>query len=217
MITTGHDVRGNLVSQTTCQNQAANQCSTEYYTYYPDDTNPAPPPDPRNDLVTTIRDGRSSSATDNRYLTTYTYNAAGNQTSATTPPVAGFPNGRTTTMTYTTATTPAVGGGTTPAGLLSTTTTPGGAVETIGYYSDGDVATVTDPAGEATTYSYDALGRVLDQDGRLRQLPERPGHQLHLQRRRARCSPRPTRRSPTTSPAPCTPRGRPTPTTPTAT
>jgi RHS repeat-associated protein len=161
VITTGHDLRGNLVSQTTCQNQAANQCSTEYYTYYPDDTTPSPPTDPRNDLVTTIRDGRSSSATDNRYLTTYTYNAAGDQTSATTPPVAGFPNGRTTTMTYTTATTSAVGGGVAPAGLLAATTTPGGATETIGYYSDGDVATVTDPAGEATTYTYDVLGRVL--------------------------------------------------------
>ena len=132
VITTGHDVRGNMVSQTTCQNQAASQCSTQYYTYYPDDTSTNLPPDPRNDLVLTLRDGRSTSATDNRYLTTYAYNAAGNQTSATTPPVAGFPNGRTTTMTYTTATTPAVGGGTTPAGLLSTTTTPGGATSRSG-------------------------------------------------------------------------------------
>ncbi len=161
VITTGHDVRGNMVAQTTCQNQAANQCSTEYYTYYPDDTSTNPSPDPRNDLVLTLRDGRSTSATDNRYLTTYAYNAAGNQTTAITPPVPGFPNGRTTTMTYTTSSTPAVGGGTTPAGLLATTGTPGGAVETVGYYSDGDVASVTDPAGEVTTYGYDAIGRVI--------------------------------------------------------
>jgi RHS repeat-associated protein len=161
VITTGHDLRGNLVSQTTCQNQAANACSTGYYTYYPDDTTAPLTPDPRNDLILTIRDGRSSGPTDNRYLTTYTYDAAGNQTSATTPPVPGYPNGRTTTMAYTTSSTAAVGGGTTPAGLLATTTTPGGAVESIGYYSDGDVASVTDPAGEVTKYSYDALGRVI--------------------------------------------------------
>jgi RHS repeat-associated protein len=161
VITTGHDLRGNMVSQTTCENQAANQCSTQYYTYYPDDTSTNLSPDPRNDLVLTLRDGRSTSATDNRYVTTYAYNAAGNQTSATTPPVPGFSNGRTTTMTYTTSSTTAVGGGTTPAGLLATTTTPGGAVETLGYYSDGDVASVTDPAGEVTKYAYDNIGRVI--------------------------------------------------------
>ncbi|HVB44807.1 MAG TPA: LamG-like jellyroll fold domain-containing protein [Streptosporangiaceae bacterium] len=161
VITTGHDVRGNLVSQTTCQDQAANQCSTEYYTYYPDDTTTKLTSDPRNDLVLTLRDGRSSSATDNRYLTTYAYDAAGNQTSATTPPVPGFPDGRTTALVYTTSTTPAAGGGSTPAGLLASATTPGGATETISYYSDGDVASVTDPAGEVTKYGYDALGRVL--------------------------------------------------------
>jgi RHS repeat-associated protein len=158
VITTGHDVRGNLVSQTTCQDQAASDCSTQYYTYYLNGTSTT---DPRNDLVLTMRDGRSSSATDNRYLTSYTYNSAGNQTSATTPPVPGFPNGRTTAMTYTTSSTAAVGGGTTPAGLLTTETTPGGANESIGYYANGDVASVTDPAGEVTRYSYDAVGRVL--------------------------------------------------------
>jgi len=161
VITTGHDVRGNMVSQSTCQNEAANQCSTEYYTYFPDDTTTPLSPDHRNDLVLTLRDGRSTSATDNRYLTTYAYDSTGNQTSATTPPVPGFPNGRTTKMTYTTTTTAAVGGGTTPAGLLATTTTPGGAVETIAYYSDGDVASVTDPAGEVTKYGYDNIGRVI--------------------------------------------------------
>src|SRR6185437_16189112 len=161
VVTTGHDVRGNLVSQSTCQDQAASECSTEYYTYYPNDTAATLTPDPRNDLVLTLRDGRSSSATDNRYLTSYAYDAGGHQISATTPPVPGFPSGRTTTMTYTTSSTAAAGGGTTPAGLLATETTPGGGTETIGYYSDGDPAQVTDPAGEATRYAYDALGRVL--------------------------------------------------------
>src|SRR5260370_30006145 len=69
---------------------------------------------------------------------------------------------RTTRMTRRrrSAPTAAVGGGTTPAGLLATTTTPGGAVESIGYYSDGDVASITDPACEVTKYSYDPLGRA---------------------------------------------------------
>ena len=62
---TGHDVRGNTVSQTTCQDQANNKCSTVYYTYYPDDTSTTLSPDPRNDLMLTMRDGRSVSATDN--------------------------------------------------------------------------------------------------------------------------------------------------------
>src|SRR5205814_243791 len=75
--TTGHDVRGNLVSQTTCQNQAASLCSTAYYTYFPDDTTAVlTTADPRNDLPLTMRDGRSSSATDNRYLTSHAHDRA---------------------------------------------------------------------------------------------------------------------------------------------
>src|SRR5581483_11813277 len=45
VVTTGHDVRGNTVSQTTCQNQAANACATTYYSYYPDDTSTTLTPD----------------------------------------------------------------------------------------------------------------------------------------------------------------------------
>ena len=99
--TTGHDVRGNMVSQTTCQNQAASACSTVYYTYYPDDTSAQlTTADPRNDMVLTVRDGRSSSATDNTYLTSYSYDAKGDRTGVTTPVVPGFPSGRTTAITY---------------------------------------------------------------------------------------------------------------------
>ncbi|MET8243116.1 LamG-like jellyroll fold domain-containing protein [Streptomyces sp. NPDC005202] len=50
MTITGHDVRGNVVSSTSCQDQAANKCNTEYYTYYPDDTTAQlTTADPRND------------------------------------------------------------------------------------------------------------------------------------------------------------------------
>jgi RHS repeat-associated protein len=162
VVTTGHDVRGNMVSQTTCQNQAADQCSTTYYTYYPDDTSPNPSWDPRNDMVLTVRDGRSSGPADNTYLTSYGYDAAGNRTTVTTPPVPGFPTGRTTTTSYSAASTyPAVDGGFAPAGLVATVTTPGAAVRTLTYLHNGDLARTVDPAGLATTYTYDGLGRVL--------------------------------------------------------
>src|SRR5262249_52698465 len=75
--TTGHDVRGNLVSKTACQNLATNACSTTYYTYFPDDTSTSPTPDPRNDVQLTSRDPRSSSATDNNFLTSYSYDVHG--------------------------------------------------------------------------------------------------------------------------------------------
>ncbi|WP_344615052.1 LamG-like jellyroll fold domain-containing protein [Dactylosporangium salmoneum] len=154
--TTEHDVRGNTVSSTTCQDRSANKCSTVYYTYYPDATTKVLTPDPRNDVMLTMRDGRSASATDNTYLTTYTYDAAGNRTAATDP------LGRVTRTAYTDGTTvAAVDGGFAPAGLPMTVTTPAGAVQTIQYYRSGDVAKVTDPAGKVTEYTYDTLGRAL--------------------------------------------------------
>ncbi|MFJ8298943.1 LamG-like jellyroll fold domain-containing protein [Streptomyces sp. NPDC094447] len=159
----GHDVRGNTVSQTTCQNTAANKCSTEYYTFYPDSTTAFPPMDLRNDLILTERDGRSTGPTDNAYLTSYSYDAGGNLLSVTTPPVAGHPNGRTASTTYTTATTPAAEGGTavTPAGLVSLVTTPGGRRTTYSYFSTGDLAKITDANGASVEYTYDKLGREI--------------------------------------------------------
>jgi RHS repeat-associated protein len=166
MTITGHDIRGNLTSQATCQDQALNECSTAYYSYYPDDTSPALAPDPRNDLPLTARGPGSSSGTDDTYLTSYAYNSSGELASQTGPPVAGFPGGRRTTYTYTTTATPAYKSsgqvsGTTPAGLPLTQTSPGGAVTSWEYYSDGDVYQVTDPDGLTTAYTYDGLGRVL--------------------------------------------------------
>lgn len=158
---TGHDVRGNTVSQTSCQDTAAAKCSTEYYTYFPDATTAFPPMDLRNDLMLTERDGRSSGPADNTYLTSYTYDTAGNVTSVTTPPVAGHPNGRTATTTYTTTATVAVGGGNAPAGLMDTVTTPGGKKTTYKYFANGDLAEVTDANGATKKYTYDNLGRKI--------------------------------------------------------
>ncbi|HEY0718242.1 MAG TPA: LamG-like jellyroll fold domain-containing protein, partial [Streptosporangiaceae bacterium] len=160
--TTGHDARGNLVSETTCQDQTADKCSTSYYTYYLKGTLAAPQPDPGNDLLKTESDGRSSSASDTTYQTGYTYNSLGELTAETTPPVAGHSSGRTTTTTYTDGTTvAAVGGGYAPAGLPSTVTSPGGALTQTRYYSDGDVAQTVDADHLVTSYTYDGLGRVL--------------------------------------------------------
>lgn len=162
---TGHDIRGNTVSQTDCQDTAADKCATDYYTYYPDATTAFPPMDPRNDLPLTERDARSSGPTDNTYLTSYIYDTAGNVTSVTTPPVAGHPNGRTATTTYTTTATAAAEGGTAkaPAGLVDTVTTPGGKKTTYKYFANGDLAEVTDANGATAKYAYDNLGRPISE------------------------------------------------------
>lgn len=152
--TEDHDVRGNIVSSTTCQNQAAGKCSTVYYTYYPDATSTTLTPDPRNDVLLTVRDGRSSSATDDRYLTTLTYDAKGNRTAVTDP------LGRITRITYSDGTGAAVGGGLVPAGLPTAVTTPGGARRSATYYRTGDVAAVTEATGKVTSYVYDRAGRL---------------------------------------------------------
>ncbi|MEV4942876.1 LamG-like jellyroll fold domain-containing protein [Streptomyces zaomyceticus] len=163
--TTGHDVRGNTVSRTVCQDTKANRCSTEYSTYFPDATTVLPPMDPRNDLPLTERDGRSTSTADNAYLTSYTYDAGGNVTAVTSPPVAGHPNGRTTSTVYTTAATPAAEGGSAkaPAGLVAQVTTPGGKRITHTYFANGDLAATVDPNGAKVTFAYDGLGRQISQ------------------------------------------------------
>ncbi|MBM0237169.1 VCBS repeat-containing protein [Micromonospora sp. ATA32] len=115
-------------------------------------------PDPRNDVLLTMRDGRSASETDNTYLTSYGYDAKGNQTAITDP------LGRLTRTTYTDGTTVAAkDGGFAPAGLPSTVTTPGGQVQQVVYYASGDVAEVIEPGGKVTRYTYDSLGRPVSE------------------------------------------------------
>jgi large repetitive protein len=165
VITTGDDVRGNQVSKSTCQVMATDTCSTEYWTYYPDDTTAILATlSVKNNLPMTYSDARSSSAGDTAYQTKYTYDALGDLTGVTTPPVAGYPSGRTTTTRYTDGTSVLAYGSTTayaPPGLAYQLTTPGGAVTSTKYYADGDIASVTNPLGEVTVYTYDNIGRVL--------------------------------------------------------
>ena len=170
--TTQHDVRGNETAETTCQDTATDACSTKYWTYYPDDTSvQLATPSPENDQQLTYRDPRSSSSTDATYETTYTYNTCGERTGVTTPPVAGYSAGLTTTTVYTTGSSSTTCGqaqlahGSTtqyaPAGLVAQTSTPGGAITTYQYDAAGDLYQETSPLGETTTYTYDGLGRVV--------------------------------------------------------
>ncbi|MFE6055313.1 LamG-like jellyroll fold domain-containing protein [Kitasatospora sp. NPDC056446] len=160
--TTGHDARGNVVTKTTCQDQARQKCSTTYSSFLPDATTTKLTPSPLNDLVSSVRDGRSADAADTSYQTSYSYDAAGNQTGVTTPAVAGFPNGRTTAIAYTDGTTNAAAdSGLAPKGLPYRTTSPGGAVTAIAYNRNGDIASVTSPSGLVTRFTYDNLGQIL--------------------------------------------------------
>ncbi|MER6950427.1 RHS repeat-associated core domain-containing protein [Nonomuraea sp. NPDC000554] len=151
-----NDKRGNPLSGTSCR--TANNCQTAYATYY---LNKDDEFDARNGRQLTNRDARSSSATDNTYATTYDYNTYGEPTKETTPPTPDFPNGRSTSATYTDGSEPAVNGGTTPAGLVKTRTDAKGNAWTYRYTAAGDLAEQTDPAGLVTKLDYDALGRVV--------------------------------------------------------
>lgn len=110
-----------------------------------------------------IRDARSSSATDTRYLTQRVFDANHNVISETGPPVPGFDSGTQRTWTYTTGSEAAVGGGTMPTGLVLTATDQVGRVTTYAYTSGGDLAEMTSPTGVVTRLGYNELGWVTSQ------------------------------------------------------
>jgi RHS repeat-associated protein len=151
-VTLGYDSRGNVTSRRTCR--TSTQCFTAYYTYPATVTNPF---DPRNDLPLESRDGRSASATDTMYRTTYTYASTGELLTQANP------DGGQVRHTYTTGGEAAVGGGAMPPALPLTTTDPRGAVTRYAYYSNGDLARVTEPSGLVTNLTYDALGRRISE------------------------------------------------------
>jgi YD repeat-containing protein len=110
--------------------------------------------------LTARRDERSSSATDDTFKTTFTYNAAGDKLTETSPPTAEHTSGVTKTWTYTTGSEDD-GWGTVPAGLLRTENPGQGNDTTYEYDSNGDLRRKTDAAGLETEYTYDGFGRVL--------------------------------------------------------
>ncbi|SCL73361.1 RHS repeat-associated core domain-containing protein [Micromonospora peucetia] len=146
----GHDKRGNVISKQTCR--TAGVCHTTYTTYPATVTDQF---DPRNDLPTESRDGRSASATDSTYRTSYTHTSFGELATQVNP------DGSTVRHTWTTGGEAAYGGGTVPAGLLLTTTDARAKITRYAYYQNGDLYRVTKPSGLVTTHTYDALGRML--------------------------------------------------------
>ncbi|MBM6403444.1 ricin-type beta-trefoil lectin domain protein [Phycicoccus sp. CSK15P-2] len=158
------DERGHTIQRVTCQDQAEKKCSSSYYDYYWNDDDRA---DPRNGKLLAERGPGSAGPEDDTYLTSYTYDAAGNLLT-TTDPV-----GRTTTITYTDGTSvPASGGGQAPRGLPWKVVDASGGLRTMTYTAAGDLATVVDPAGAKTTYEYDAQGRQLTETVSTSTFPE---------------------------------------------
>ena len=154
--TTGHDERGNVVSTTSCTTAA--DCHTGYAEYYLDPINPF---DPRNDHLVSKADARSAGPDDATYTSRYTYNSSGDLATTTLPATPDFPNGRSTSTSYTTGAEAAVGGsGTQPAALVATTTGLGGTTATAAYDRFGNLTRATSPSGLTTSYTYDNLGRM---------------------------------------------------------
>jgi YD repeat-containing protein len=79
-----------------------------------------------------------------------------------TPPVPGYPGGRTTQVIYSdgTSTYPASDTGNVPAGLPVKIVSPGGAIQSIAYDHLGDITSTTNADHLTTSYAYDNLGRV---------------------------------------------------------
>ncbi|MGW0198102.1 RHS repeat-associated core domain-containing protein [Nonomuraea sp. NPDC003201] len=154
-----YNARGNLLSQKTCRTRGAD-CSTEYYDYFVNNDKPF---DPRNDVQTGQRDGRSASATDETYMTSRAFNEFGEEIKVTTPATKDFPAGRSTSKSYTDGTEPASGGGLTPAGLVKSIKDFNGNQTTYTYTAAGDLAIETSPTGLVKKYEHDVLGRVVTQ------------------------------------------------------
>ncbi|MGW0478612.1 polymorphic toxin-type HINT domain-containing protein [Nonomuraea sp. NPDC003214] len=150
-----NDKRGNPISSQSCR--SSGNCQTSYASYY---LNGDDEYDPRNDRQLTYRDARSSSETDNTYVTRFEYNEHGEPTKQTSPVTLDFPAGRSATVTYTDGTEPAIGGGTTPAGLTETATDPRGNAWAYRYTASGDLAEQTAPEGLVVKLEHDPLGRL---------------------------------------------------------
>jgi RHS repeat-associated protein len=146
-----YDAQGNVLTKKVCRTSSTD-CHTSYYTYPTGLTDPL---DPRWNKPLQTRDGRSASATDNTYLTSYSYDTKGDQLSQTSPDTGVV------STAYSTGTEPAFDAGTIPAGLPISSTDARNAVTRFSYYANGDLAQTTDPSGMIERFTYDALGRKL--------------------------------------------------------
>jgi len=159
-VTRRHDVYGNVLTTTTCR--AANSCQTSYFSYH---TNAANPMDPLNGKVLYAADARSGATgtADPAYRTAYTYTPFGAIASVTTPPTSDYPSGRTVKYRYynnNETFTNTLGVVTNePYGMLATVTDPRGQVTRF-TYCYGQVCSETDPSGETTYSSHDVFGRL---------------------------------------------------------
>ncbi|MFY1695934.1 LamG-like jellyroll fold domain-containing protein [Solwaraspora sp. WMMA2101] len=138
------DERGNTIQEVTCQDQAADKCSSSYYRYFWNSDNVA---DPRNDRLTELRGPGSDSAQDNEYLSRYSYDHKGNLTELRDPV------GRQMRIIY------GVSGRS--AGMPLRVLDFSAGSQEITYTTAGDVAGVLDAANAETTFTYDGLGRTL--------------------------------------------------------
>ncbi|MBB5873446.1 RHS repeat-associated protein [Allocatelliglobosispora scoriae] len=171
--TTYHDARGNTIQRITCQDQSADKCTSSFYEFFPDKTTQILQPlgtgkfDPRNDkLVKAWGPGtaptdpaKQDPSTDNRFLTTYQYDATTGDETMVTDPL-----GRKASIAYTDGV--VLGEGSAlpaPAGLPRVVTTADGTSKSIFYFDNGDLAREVEPTGKTTTYVYDRLGRVKTQ------------------------------------------------------
>lgn len=159
VVTMKYDARGNVTERTTCRTAPGvtpADCSTSYTTY-PTASAGYGTLDPRWDKPLTKVDPRAGLYWGPTYLTEYTYNAAGQLTTQTTP----APESGKVTNTYSTGSEAAADGdGTIPSGLPLSTSDASTAGTTFAYFKTGDLATVTEPGGLVTKFGYDRLGRT---------------------------------------------------------
>ena len=109
-----------------------------------------------------VRDPRSASATDTAFLTSATFDAAGNRLTETLPGTPEQPAGVVRRWSYTVAGEDQ-GFGPVPAGLVKTFNPGRGGDTVYAYDRDGDLRRRTDPSGLVTTWDHDALGRVISE------------------------------------------------------
>jgi YD repeat-containing protein len=124
------------------------------------------------DHVTEVRDARSSGSTDDTYLTTNTYDAAGNRLSTQPPHPVGAAVGATTWVyadgqgATTGGSCPGMsgtvlgefGGGNAPKGLMLCEQKPGQNPTKSFFDAEGHLRRTEDPVGLITEYDYDVLG-----------------------------------------------------------